>query len=185
MERYIIHLKNQSYTPKDAKALLNKARSLASDSIVRDSRVSTHYIEFDISLLKNKSIEDFLDKFTLIAPLSQYEQVVEKQLEKEKAIKYARTLFNDERYWEAHEILEPVWKNSHEEEKDLLNGIILIAAAFVHDEKDESDICISILKRAMKKLSKASGLYFGMDVDEMKERVSEIVEEGKIKRFSI
>src|ERR671930_2630230 len=180
MERYIIHLKNQSYTPKDAKTLLNKARSLASDSIIRDSRVYTHYIEFDISLLKNKSIEDFLDKFTLIAPLSQYEQVVEKQLEKEKAIKYARALVNDERYWEAHEILEPVWKNSHEEEKDLLNGIILIAAAFVHDEKDESDICISILKRAMNKLSKANGLYFDIDVDKLKDRVLKIIQKGQI-----
>jgi hypothetical protein len=70
----------------------------------------------------------------------------------------------------AHEALESVWKDACREEKDLLNGIILIAAAFVHDEKDESSICIAILSRAMKKLSRAKGLYFGVDLDETKRR---------------
>ena len=85
----------------------------------------------------------------------------------------------------AHEVLEYVWKDALHEEKDLLNGIILIAAAFVHDEKDESSICIAILSRAMKKLSQAEGLYFGMNLDEIKKRVLRIIETGKIERFTI
>ncbi|MDP9290133.1 MAG: hypothetical protein M3P08_18340 [Thermoproteota archaeon] len=61
----------------------------------------------------------------------------------------------------------------------------MIAAAFVHDEKDESSICIAILSRAMKKLSQAEGLYFGMNLDEIKKRVLRIIETGKIERFTI
>jgi predicted metal-dependent hydrolase len=106
-------------------------------------------------------------------------------MEKHEAILKAMDLFNHEKYWGAHEALESVWKDASREEKDLMNGIILIAAAFVHDEKDESSICIAILSRAMKKLSRAKGLYFGMDVDETKRRVLQIIETGKIERFTI
>jgi len=187
MQRYMIYLKNQSYTPKDATKLLKKARDLISDSkiIVRDTRVSKHHIEFDTSLPDNKNLENVINKLTSITPLSEYQHVVEKHMNKEEGIKNARSLFNDEKYWSAHEILEYLWKNSHTDEKDLLNGIILIAAAFVHDEKDESDICISILKRSMKKLSKGTGLYFGIDIDKIKELVSRIIETSKIQRFTI
>ncbi|PWU79836.1 MAG: hypothetical protein DLM72_15150 [Candidatus Nitrosopolaris wilkensis] len=72
----------------------------------------------------------------------------------------------------AHEALESVCKNTHHEERDLLNGIILIAAALVHDQKDEYSICIAILSRAMEKLSQAKGLYFEMDLDEIKKVVT-------------
>ena len=55
----------------------------------------------------------------------------------------------------------------------------------MHDEKGESDICISILKRAMNKLSKANGLYFDIDVDKLKDRVLKIIQKGHIERFLI
>ena len=43
-----------------------------------------------------------------------------------------------------------------------------MAAAFVHDQKGEYSICIAILSRAMEKLTQAKGLYFEMDLDEIK-----------------
>ena len=187
MQRYIIYLKNQNYSSEQANWLLNKARSLSSDIgvIVRDARVATRHVEFDTSVPDNSSIEEVLRRFTTISPLSEYEPIVEKRMEKQEAIMKAKDLFNDEKYWGAHEVLESVWKDAHHEEKDLLNGIILIAAAFVHDEKDESSICIAILSRAMKKLSNAKGSYFRMDLDEIKRQVLQIIETGKVKRFTI
>ena len=187
MQRYIIYLRNQNYSSEQANWLLNKARSLASDIgvIVRDARVATRHVEFDTSVPDNSSIEEVLRRFTTISPLSEYEPIVEKRMEKQEAIMKAKDLFNDEKYWGAHEVLESVWKDAHHEEKDLLNGIILIAAAFVHDEKDESSICISILSRAMKKLSNAKGSYFRMDLDEIMRQVLQIIETGKVKRFTI
>ncbi|PWU81074.1 MAG: hypothetical protein DLM72_08845 [Candidatus Nitrosopolaris wilkensis] len=61
-------------------------------------------------------------------------------MEKQEAIMKAKDLFNDEKCWRTHEVLGSVWKDAHHDEKDLLNRIILIATAFVHDEKDESSI---------------------------------------------
>jgi len=187
MQRYMIYLINHSYTPKDAVTLLKKARSLlsGSETIVRDSRVAKHHIEFDISIPENKSIKDVINKLTSIGPLSEYEHIIEINMKKDEAIRRARILFNNEKYWGAHEILEAVWKNALKDEKDLLNGIILIAAAFVHDEKDESDICISILKRAMQKLSKATGIYFDLNLDKIKKMVSHLIETGQVERFAI
>jgi hypothetical protein len=106
-------------------------------------------------------------------------------MEKDIAIKRAVQLFNDERYWEAHEALEYVWKNATGIEKELLNGIILVAAAFVHDEKDEQDVCISILQRARKKLDRDSGIYQGIDTNRIADRVSEIISTGRVERFTI
>ena len=85
---------------------------------------------------------------------------------------------------QTHEVLEPLWKAANGEEKALLNGIILIAAALVHDEKDESSICISILNTAKKKPSQAKGLYFEMDLDEINRQILRIIETGMIKRFT-
>ena len=101
MQRYIIHLKNQNYSPKQANWLLNKARSLVSDIgvVVRDTRVATRHIEFDTSVPENNSIEEVIRRFTTISPLSEYEPIVEKRMEKHEAIMKARDLFNDEKYW--------------------------------------------------------------------------------------
>jgi len=187
MQRYIIYLKNQNYSSEQADWLLTKARSLVSDIgvIIRDTRVATRHVEFDTSVPENGSIDEVLRRFTTISPILEYELIVEKRMQKQGAIMKAKDLFNDEKYWGAHEVLESVWKDAHHEEKDLLNGIILIAAAFVHDEKDESSICIAILSRAMKKLSNARGLYFGMDLDVIKRLVSQIIETRKVKRFTV
>jgi len=187
MHRYIIYLKNQNYSSEQADWLLSKARSLVSDIgvIIRDTRVATRHVEFDTSVPENGSIDEVLRRFTTISPILEYEPIVEKRMQKQGAIMKAKDLFNDEKYWGAHEVLESVWKDAHHEEKDLLNGIILIAAAFVHDEKDESSICIAILSRAMKKLSNARGLYFGMDLDVIKRLVSQIIETRKVKRFTV
>jgi predicted metal-dependent hydrolase len=187
MQRYIIYLKNQSHTPGDARNLLARARSLLSTSqvVIRDTRVSDLRIEFDTSIPENSMIQEIIHTLSSIAPLSEYEHVVEKNLPRDKAIEYARSYFNAQKYWSAHELLESVWKNSQGYEKEILNGIILVAAAFVHEEKDEADICISILKRAIKKLENGAGNYRGIDIDKLKEHVVKIIENGSIRRFVI
>jgi hypothetical protein len=183
----MIHLQNNLYTPKDATLLLYKARELLQDQevTVRDARVSSKYIEFDTSIPANSTISSIIGRLEAISPIASYEQIVERHVEKEQAIKHAMQLFNDEKYWGAHEMLESVWKTTSGNEKSILNGIILIAAAFVHDEKDESEICLSILQRAMKKLEGATGNYHGIDIDRAASLTSQIIGSGKIERFTL
>ena len=182
----MIHLLNKSSTPKDATILLNKARELVEPRVVvRDIRVSRKYIEIDTSIPENMNMNELIDKLGTISPLANYERIVECHMEKNEAIKLAIKLFNDEKYWSAHEALEPIWKSASGDEKSVLNGIILVAAAFVHDEKDEKEICLSILQRALKKIEGANGMYHEVDLTRIKDLVSEIVGSGKIERFTI
>jgi len=128
---------------------------------------------------------DVLKKLEQISPVASHEHVVERHMEKDEAIVRAIAMFNDEKYWGAHEALEGVWKSAKGTERDSLNGIILVAAAFVHDEKDESEICISILRRALRKLHASSGIYHGIDMTRFAEKVAQIISSGVIERFAI
>jgi uncharacterized protein len=182
----MVHLQNGSYTPKDATTLLYRARELAgSEVVIRDSRVSKKYIEFDTSIPDGMDAGELAGRLEKISPLASAEHIVERHMGKEEAIKHSIELFNDEKYWGAHEALEGVWKGAQGDEKSILNGIILVAAAFVHDEKDEPEICLSILQRARKKLDGTGGVYHGIDVDRVADLISKTINSGRIERFTI
>jgi hypothetical protein len=182
----MVHLQNRSYTSKDAIVLLYRARELAGPEVViRDARVSKKYIEFDTSIADGMDAGELTGRLEKISLLASCEHVVERHMGKNEAIEHAVKLFNDEKYWEAHEALEGVWKGADGSEKNILNGIILVAAAFVHDEKDEPEICLSILERARKKMEGAGGVYHGIDVDRVADLISKIINSGRIERFTL
>ena len=105
--------------------------------------------------------------------------------EKNQLIKDGIFYFNNERFWESHEALEGAWKQCTGSEKELIQGLILIAAAFVHYQKDENKICLSVLGRAFKKLDNKSGKYHGVDVDSTKLKVIEMIDKKEITTFEI
>ncbi|NIP62530.1 MAG: DUF309 domain-containing protein [Nitrosopumilaceae archaeon] len=186
MERYMLHLQNSHYSPKDAGMLLRKARDLSSqhDVTVRDCRVSSKYLEFDISI-ESEHIEDLIRSLKPLGKLDHCKHVVEEDIDKEDAINCGISYFNDERFWECHEVLEGVWKKCYEGEKDLVQGLILVAAALVHFQKNENDICLSIFKRALNKLSNSSGMYHKIDVDNIRDKISSMIDSQKITTFAI
>jgi hypothetical protein len=182
----MIHLKNSGYVPQGAKKLLSQADKLVSGmhAIVRDARVSSRYLEFDVSVSK-EYLDVLVKKLESIGTLDHVRHVVEEEMEKEEAVEKGREYFNYERFWECHETLEGVWKKTYEGEKDLVQGIILVAAAFVHYQKNEDEICLSILKRAMEKFGNSSGKYYKIDVDVLQSKVSEIINSEMISTFMI
>ncbi|MFQ5941840.1 MAG: DUF309 domain-containing protein, partial [Nitrososphaerales archaeon] len=69
MARYIVHLRNDGFNAKNAVDLLHKARNLADHtSIIRDSRISTKYVEFDITITADR-LDDLLLKLSKISPV--------------------------------------------------------------------------------------------------------------------
>lgn len=182
----MLHLKNENYVPKDASELLHQSRDLSSgmNVTIRDTRVSRKFLEFDVSI-KKENLEDLLTKMKPIGELDHAKHVVEEKIPKEDAIRDGISYFNDERFWECHEVLEGVWKECYEGEKDLVQGIILVAAALVHFQKNENEICLSILNRALNKLTNSSGKYHNIDVDVLRNKVNEIITSGKISTFLI
>lgn len=182
----MLHLKNTGYTPQETSRLLKKARHLSAgfEGTIRDCRVSTKYVEFDVSIDKSK-IDALVERFAPIAPPDHARHVVEEHIGKEKAIKMGISYFNDERFWEAHEVFEGVWKKCFEGEKELVQGIILVAAALVHFQKDEKTICLSVLGRALEKLGHASGMYHDINVDALRMKIQKIKNSGQVSLFTI
>lgn len=76
----------------------------------------------------------------------------------------ARRLFNEKRYWHVHESLEELWKERRGSEKELLQGLILVAASLVHAGNGKMDVCWPMMERALKKLENQPDTYFGWNV---------------------
>jgi hypothetical protein len=186
MDRFMLHLQNKGYAPKDATRLLAQARKLCTNNhaTIRDARISSKYVEYDISIDKEK-LQKLVEDLQPVGILDHAKHVIEEKKEKKDAINEGIFYFNNERFWECHEVLEGVWKNCFEGEKDLVQGIILVAAALVHHQKDEDDICLSILGRAQEKLSRCSGTYYDINIDKLKDAIHEIKNSGKITSFKI
>jgi uncharacterized protein len=185
LERYLLYLKNQKFRPSDAPHLLLEARTSipkTDNIIIRDVRVAQRFIEFDVSLSGHELLDRIvLNALSTIAEFESYEIVKEENLSKEEAIDRARNLFNNEKFWKCHEVLEFVWKQAEGDEKKLLNGVILVAAALVHFQKGENEICMSILKRADDKIkSGKEEEYYGIKLDSLKENLGKIIDTGTI-----
>jgi len=140
-------------------------------------RVSSSAIEFDL-LTESKEVMER----ALVILTGQFGQAITvRELDvptsapsSVNAIHDGLALFNEERYWESHESLELAWRNLTEPERDILQGIILLAASFVHVQKDEEDIALSVMRRANIKLPE-EGTMFNIDLAELKRRVNAVL----------
>jgi hypothetical protein len=183
--RYLIYLDNKkkSYIPEDYKYLIKHIRSLMVDFSmieVREVRISSYFIEIDLSVY---NLEQYLFQNAISSRLASVGSVLysddlsvsEHFLTKKNVLDHAVFLFNIERFWKSHEVLEGLWKESSGAEKRILNGIILINAAFVHYQKNELDIFVSILKRSLEKLSESFGKFYSLDLNQVKDEVTKII----------
>ena len=180
----MLHLKNSKYLPKDATTILHDSRDLiyGITAVIRDCRVSSKFVELDISVHKN-NLELLVEKLSSIGKTDNSRLIIEEEIEKKQLVKDGVSYFNNERFWECHEALEGAWKQSKGEEKELIQGLILVAAALVHYQKAEDDICLSVFGRALEKLHDKSGQYYKINVDDVKQKVIEMLDKKEIFTF--
>jgi len=80
-------------------------------------------------------------------------------------------LFNDEYFFEAHEVLEDVWKQEHGEPRLFLQGLIQISAAYHHYQNGNLVGAATLLQRGADKIRKYPARYLGIDAAELVARV--------------
>lgn len=151
-------------------------------------RVSRKAVELDLLLNAEMSLQNSLSALeAAIGPLLTVRKldVAVPAIEKSKAISLGFELFNDERYWESHEAFESAWRESTEADKEVLQGLILVAAAFVHLQKDEENVALSVMKRSSDKLNSYGGECFGIDIDKLKQRIKEMLAVSRLEFFRI
>ncbi len=186
MERYMIHLKNNGYGPIHSSDLVHRAREICSDmqASIRVARVASNFVELDVSI-NPVELDLLIEKLSPIGELDNTRHVVEEKIEKEEGIKDGVFYFNNERFWESHESLEGVWKKCFGKEKELVQGIILLAVAFAHRQKDESSIGVGMLSRALEKLGDSPAMYGSIDVDRIRNKIKEMQKTKELVIFEI
>ena len=189
MARYLLRVANQDgYTPKDVERVAEAIRkTLGSRESASHFRVSTEAVEFNMSAQSEKELDDrkrlLTQKLFRIVSLRELD-TPPKAVDKEEALAEGIQLFNEERFWECHEALEQAWHVSKGVERDAIQSIILTAAAFVHYQKGEDEICLSILKRARAKMTSAK-IYDRIDLERLESNIEGILESDKIRPFKL
>jgi hypothetical protein len=181
MMRYLVRLANsQGYTPTDVKLLQAKIRELlGSADKIGNLRISTSAIEFDLfaeqtDLNRSKSLlEEKISKVVTLRPIDP--RVPTKG--GEEMLREGVELFNQERFWEAHEVLEEIWHPATGADRDIIQGLILTAAALVHYQKNEQAVCISILGRAREKLD-ARDHFKSVDIERLRTGIEQILKDN-------
>jgi uncharacterized protein len=175
----------------DRAAVLSTVRSIAANlggSAVNPKWTSYGALEIDIFAA---SRQDFEVVMAAIAPLVQKVEFAKDlqeappYLQKDRAIDEAVVLFNAERFWEAHEVLESLWRVAEGTEKKLLQGLILVCAAFVHHQKDEGKVALGVARRALPLLVWTDPTYYVIDVDRVREKTTKMVDEGTLSLFKL
>jgi hypothetical protein len=181
MMRYLVRLANsQGYIPTDVKMLQAKIRELlGSADKIGNLRISTSAIEFDLfaeqtDLNRSKSLlEGKISKLVTLRPIESRSPA----RREEETLREGIDLFNQERFWEAHEDLEEIWHPATGVERDIIQGLILTAAAFVHYQKNEKAVCVSILGRAMEKLG-ARDHFKSVDIGRLRAGIEQILKDN-------
>ncbi len=94
----------------------------------------------------------------------------------EEALGLGVRLWNDERYFEAHECLEAVWHASPQADEDFWQGVIQIAVAGVHLQRGNPVGALALLERAGQRLEGYPPLHRGVDVAAARQTCRDLAE---------
>ena len=80
-------------------------------------------------------------------------------------------LFNQGRYWEAHEAWERVWLASDGARRTFLQGLIQLAAVYYHLERENLKGASRLRDSALGRLDSLPESFGGIALDELREQV--------------
>ena len=83
-------------------------------------------------------------------------------------------LFNEGRYWHAHEALEQAWR---EGKSPFYQGLIIYASAFVHAQRGNPRGVVLQLQKVPRYLQRYPAAYLGVDVEGILRHAGELIEE--------
>jgi len=189
LARYLLRVANKDgYSPRDVERVAITIRKiLGSRESASHFRVATDAIEFNMFAQDEEELDDRQRRLTqnLFKIINvKLLDTPPKAVDKEEALAEGVRLFNEERFWECHEVLEQAWHVSNGVERDAIQSIILTAAAFVHYQKGEEEICLSILKRARAKMALAK-TYETIDFDGLEKNIDGILDSERIRLFKL
>ncbi len=185
--RFLIRLRETSVPGEDLLAAVRAVAKTLGVSPRNPKWTSYGALELDVFTPSRADFELFV---SAVKPLAEVEftkdlNLVPLHKAEPKLFDEARRLFNDERYWECHEVLEGVWRKKQGDERSLLQGIILVCAAFIHHQKGEEAVALGVLARAIRQLRFPEREYGGFDVPELRKNVDDIIQSRDFRNFKV
>jgi uncharacterized protein len=86
----------------------------------------------------------------------------------DEALELGVALWNDQRFFEAHELLEQVWHAAPEADRRFWQGVIQVAVGCTHHQRGNHVGAISLLRRAASKLDGYPDVHHGVDVEQLR-----------------
>jgi len=190
LARYLARIANKAgYNPRDARHISKTIRDMfGTREAIGNLRVSSQAVEFDLFAkdageleARKSALDSRIGTMVTLKPLDQPPPPPRGKLE---VLGEGIQLFNQERFWECHEVLEQIWHPSKGIERDIIQGLILTAAALVHAQKDENDISIRMLNKAMAKLG-TQETYNGINLDQVRLNIGRMLKSERPEAFEI
>ena len=190
MARYLARIANKAgYDPRDARHIAKTIRDMfGAREAIGNLRVSSQAVEFDLFAkdageleARKSALDSRIGTMVTLKPLDQPPLPPRVKLE---VLSEGIQLFNQERFWECHEVLEQIWHPSKGIERDIIQGLILTAAALVHAQKDENDISIRMLNKAMAKLG-IQEAYNGINLGQVRMNIGRMLKSERPEAFEI
>lgn len=153
-------------------------------SRVVDVRIGRKRVEVDVF---TDNAQEVVRVLSCWAPL-EYVRDIEslEEFSEAELVSFAVALFNDERFWEAHEALEQVWRSKTGEEREVLSGLIKLSAAYVHAQKGRLERFFGLLRSALNHLSQWTyGEYHGIDIEALRRDLESLLKGGVLRFVKI
>ncbi len=94
--------------------------------------------------------------------------------ERRRIVRKGIDLFNKGKFWHCHEALERVWLKESGDTKTVLQGIILVSAAFHHQQRRNRNGMLSTLKRGFERIQLLDECY-EVNVKQLREHLADVV----------
>ncbi len=183
--RYLIRLANERpHTPLEQSDLLKKIRELLAPQKGKaiNLRVSPSAIEFDLFIAPDADVHEFVSSLEALGKMLTCKRLdlPPGPVDPVAIVTEARHLFNEQRFWEVHEVLEGLWKELKGPDKELVQGLIIAAAALVHVQKNEPDPVWKMMADALHRLKNQPDTYWGWDVAKFRNHFTRVLASNKI-----
>ncbi len=187
VNRYLVRLSNKKRASvsqiESVKASIAK-HLVHEDLKIGNFRISNQAIEFDLFTQENmERVREQLDQNQALLSLRKITERPAEDLT--SAIEQTRNLFREERFWECHEVLEGVWLRSSGGQKKNLQTLILVCAALVHLQRNQLEICLSMLRRYRNRLELEDRHQLGIDFKLLGREVDQILKMRNLVPFSL
>lgn len=168
MKRYLYIVENRgNYKPKDRDSLLMSLRMVMR---VANIRIASKHVEVEIwdpdpltvGETLRRSLGEILDMIRIDEEIQGGgEDPVE------IVARYAE-LFNNERFWEAHSVMEILWRASNNR---IAQGLILVAASMVKIQENRAMEFRELATRALEMFPE--GRFFCIDLEDLRRKLLE------------